>query len=165
MAWPWQGWQRTWGSSSSSSNWWGGGSGGGGGPPPQRSNRWRPKGDSQLQQQPQKASSSNPVDEGHYVYSPWPVSVKAYPAPGQDNSWQSLVQMAAESGCVLKLAGKVSKNRPRRTSTITMKGIAAREVYRIVLRISIELGFDFHKARQHCRSPDIAAACLPSVTC
>ncbi len=99
-----------------------------------------------------KRKAPDHMEEGKFVYTEWPLGIVAYP----DGLFYRLMAQATEAGCKLRLAGKSARGRIR-TPTLTVKGVAALEVYKLVLRETRRLpNFDFSKVAAITRTVSAA---------
>ncbi len=74
------------------------------------------------------------MPEGMYLYTPWPCGMPDYRIGDDNRIFYRLMEFAEAAGCRMRLAGKKTQQRATRSATLTIKGVRAMEVYRVVYR-------------------------------
>ena len=78
---------------------------------------------------------------GQFVTCFWPVFITFY----ENRKFDALQKMAKDAGCSLSLKGRFDAKHPKRPCCLTVKGIAAKDVFREVWHATKEMGADMSR--------------------
>ena len=93
-------------------------------------------------QNPQQQSTQFPPHET--IYSSWPMNKQDFDRDGQD-SFQACKEVAESLGCVLKLRGRATRDRPDRAVFLTIQGLQRFAVYDMLISVAKRRGHDMSK--------------------
>ena len=88
-----------------------------------------------------KQKRGDDVPLGQFVTCFWPVFITFY----ENRKFDALQKMAKDAGCSLSLKGRFDAKHPKRPCCLTVKGIAAKDVFREVWHATKEMGADMSR--------------------